>query len=211
SLTNIIAEIHSLYAGSGALADEPLQYADYAQWQSELLESKDGEAQAAREHWKRCSSIPPIALPFDRKPSTEFRPSSVAVPLPAELSGKLAKAGNPEGLLLASWQILLWRVTGQAELRIDYASDGRGQEELRSAIGLFAKSVPLYINFENDRSFGAVVGEVRDTLARAVEHQDYYDDAAEPGAGFCSRKLLVFSDHKVSFSVEEIRCDAERF
>ena len=52
--------------------------------------------------------------------------------------------------LLACWQILLWRLSGQSDFVVGIASDGRTYEGLQEAVGLFGKTLPVSCHLERD-------------------------------------------------------------
>src|SRR6185369_9115117 len=89
TLANFISELSRAYAAS-LEQDEPLQYADYAEWQLELLDAGDEQAAAGKDYWAGVVSSP--VLPMQRRivKSQEFAPSSVAV----DLDGLLEKLGT---------------------------------------------------------------------------------------------------------------------
>ena len=190
TLQNLVNEVRDLYSGETQGEADPLQYADYSEWQNELLQKNDEEAVAGKTFWKQhdLALLPPLVLPFEGKPKarTEFAPETVAVPIDSHTLARLG--GDPSGFLLAAWQVLLWRLTGQAEFTVGVVSDGRGHEELTNALGLFCKALPLYANFEQDRSFAGVQQATQAAKAEAIEHQDYLE--------------LTGQDLPVGFSVE---------
>src|SRR5437899_1332985 len=180
TLTNLAEELFRLYANVTQNVAAPLQYADYSEWQKELLQKNDDEAREGKEYWVRhdFTSIPNLPLPFEhkREGNVPFLPDSVPVLLDGQLLSQLdgVASGDVAHFLLACWQVLLWRLTGQAEVVIGYVSDGRNHEELASALGLFAKAIPLYANFEPDCSVADVVKQVRQARLEIDEWQDYF-------------------------------------
>ncbi|OLE97141.1 MAG: hypothetical protein AUG75_11785 [Cyanobacteria bacterium 13_1_20CM_4_61_6] len=138
----IAAELAALYAGKeDALDEEPLQYADYAEWQHELAEADDEGATAARSEWaaQRLDEVAPLELP----PTAE-RDATGTVRARVELDREASAAvrgGSASAFVLAAWEALLARLTRSEQLAVDVIVDGRDDEELRSALGLLAKSV----------------------------------------------------------------------
>ena len=165
SLKNLTLELRQQYEGASNNA-EPLQYADYSEWQNELLQKKDEDGQAGLEYWSRheFSSVPKLVLPFERKPQSDapFHPDSVVVPLDGESSNRLNTIASLDAanFLLSCWQVLLWRLSGQREIVIGYVSGGRDHSELSTALGVFARTLPLHTNFEQDRRFADVMKEL---------------------------------------------------
>jgi amino acid adenylation domain-containing protein len=181
TLKNLVDELRGVYGGAAQSDADPLQYADYSEWQNELVQKNDEETASAKQYWKQhdASAIPPLVLPFETRQdgAANFQPDSVTVPLDSEFFKRVEQAseGNPASFLLAGWQVLLWRLTGQAEINVGVVSDGRSHEELGNALGLFAKALPLYANFEASRSFADVVRQAKQSWSEAVEFQDYVE------------------------------------
>jgi amino acid adenylation domain-containing protein len=215
SLTNILAELTSWHAGS-PIDNEALQYADYSEWQSQLLQSEDTEAQTARQYWSRqdLSSLLSPAIPFERRSpgNAEFSPAQVAVPIDAATLARLREFDNPESALLAAWQLLMWRISGQAEFKIGYLSSGRDHDELRGAVGLFTRTIPLSTSIEQPGNFKSLVSTAERAIAEAVANQDYYAGDHDHDVSFrfeqWPRKI---SAGPVSFSVGELVSETERF
>jgi len=218
TVNNLIEELARFYGGSEPAGAAPLQYADYSEWQNELLQKDDEESSAGREYWAgyRAAQIPALQLPFARKRegTGEFQPEVIPLAIEPAVESYLRIAQNPSDFLLASWQAFLWRLSGQPEVVVGLVSDGRAHEELGSAVGAFARIIPVYANFENDLPLSEVVtqtGQVRD---KAAEHQDYFqlDDLDSMPAGFSlEEKPAPQSGGGVSFSVFEQRCRVNGF
>jgi amino acid adenylation domain-containing protein len=170
SMNKLAEEICSAYGRQAELPDV-LQYADYAQWQNDLLHEERDEASAATQFWNNMdvASPPPMALPFEAKGEGQrtFAPESVPVELNASLGSR------PSAFFLACWQTLLWRLSGQQDVLIGTVSDGRTQEELAGAIGLFSKTLPIRTQVE-DRPFAELEAQAEKTWATAREWQDLF-------------------------------------
>ena len=215
SLRNILAELTGCYAGS-AINDEALQYADYSEWQSQLLQSEDAEAQAARQYWNQqdFSSLLSPAIPFERRSAgnAKFSAAQIAVPIDAAALSRLRNFDNPESVLLAAWQVLMWRMSGQAEFKIGYVSEGREHDELRTAVGLFNKTIPLCTSVDQVSNFKSLVNRAEQNIAEAVANQDYHDTDHDSDVSFRFEQWpKKMSAGGVSFSVEELASETERF
>src|SRR5690349_8529429 len=123
SLRNLMKDLAQSYGGK--VEEEPMQYADFAGWQNELLES--AEAEVGKLYWRKrdLSESAALKLPYERSSS------SSALAHSEEQTFELID----EEILLAAMYALLWRVTGQTDLLIGVAHDGRRYEELKSVIG----------------------------------------------------------------------------
>jgi amino acid adenylation domain-containing protein len=220
SLKNLVLELHNYYEGLKSI-DQPVQYADYSEWLNDILLKKDRDAQAGREYWSRheYSSIPKLALPFERKPQANvpFRPESVAVTLDGQSLHRLGTIGSPDAsnLLLSCWLVLLWRLSGQQKIVIGYTSDRRDGDELAATIGLFARTLPLHADFEQDRPFTDLLKDLAQVQAEISERLSYC-----PRQSLGHEQPVVFSVEEVfekrtggglSFSVYRRQCWAHRF
>ena len=97
-------------------------------------------------------------------------------------------------VLLASWQILLQRLTGERSLAIGLRCDGRDYEELRPAMGPFASYVPFSCRLDESDSFSRVLTHVAAAATDATAAQEYFlwellrdeKDIDPPCFSFCS-------------------------
>ena len=212
TLANLVSDLVRFYGGGAAAVADPLQYADYSEWQNELRQKEDEESAASREYWAgyKAAQIPALMLPFARKAEgAEFQPQTVAVSLEPKAAGYLQSASHAANFLLACWQVFLWRLTGQPEVVVGFVSDGRSHEELETAFGAFARTLPVYANFEAEPTLRELMEQTERTRSEAAERQDYFtlDDPDSLPAGFSVEKpLAVLSSGDVSFSVFQQRC-----
>lgn len=212
TLKNLVAELARFCGGGSPEGVDPLQYADYSEWQNELQTKDDEESNAGKEYWAgyQAAQIPALSLPFVRKPEAtgEFQPETVAVAFEAPVSSFLQSAGNASDFLLACWQTFLWRMTGQAEVVVGFVSDGRSHEELGAAFGVFAKALPVYANFEADPTLTELIEQTDHARSEAVSRQDYFtlDDPESLPVGFSvEEKSPAKSAGGVTFSVFQQR------
>jgi amino acid adenylation domain-containing protein len=183
SLAILWSEILAFYAGtSDSLNSEPLRYVQFAQWQSELLESTDEAATEGKTFWRQRaeSCEQQIEIPYESKTSTGSTPSRLEVPIdPETLQGiqSLASGSNSSvsDVLLAAWQSLLFRITGKSRLAVGVNCPGREYEELGDAIGLIAKVLPVHARFEGNPRFDEIVAQAKSAFADAVGYQEYLD------------------------------------
>jgi len=210
TLANFISELSRAYAAS-LEDDEPLQYADYAEWQLELLDAADEQATAGKEYWQNQTTSAPV-LPMQRrivKPQ-EFVAGSVAVDLDALLEKIEALAQEQETsvatVLFAAWQAFVWRLTGamDSEFALFNLSSGRKLEDLAKAMGLYAKYLPIVRRCE-DEPFVSHLLNVHTALAEAEEWQEYFDpttSALRDSVGFdFEDRRITYDAAGLSFSV----------
>ncbi len=161
------------------LPDLPIQYADYASWQREWLRGEALEAQLS--YWKRrLAGAPPILeLPTDRpRPAVQsFRGASQSFVLTEKLSADLAGLSRQEGVtlfmtMLAAFQTLLYRYTGQDDICIGSPVSNRSRSELEGLIGFFVNILALRADLSGDPSFCELLLRVREMALEAYGRQD---------------------------------------
>src|SRR5581483_4559786 len=190
SLSILLRDLARFYAGDEEIgSDEPLRYVQFAQWQSDLLESDEEDARKAREFWSKLEQ-PGVALPNEvRGEAARFCAGSYSAPLAPPLRHKLTElAENLCPTLLAAFQILVWRLAGRTHFNVGVTSTGRGYEELENAVGIFAKALPVLAKFEGDLRFAELVQQVRKSVGEATELQEHY----APGQGFGEDEPICF-------------------
>jgi len=184
SLDVLTRELAALYRAFAAgqpspLAALPVQYADFAVWQREQLRGEALERQLA--FWReRLAGAPPVLeLPADRpRPAVRSgRGGTVPVRLPAELMATLEAFGRRERatlfmVLLAAWETLLARITGQTDLVIGSPIANRRREEIEGLIGFFVNTLALRIGLALQEPWSALIGRVREATLSAYMHQD---------------------------------------
>ncbi|HWM03478.1 MAG TPA: condensation domain-containing protein, partial [Actinophytocola sp.] len=160
------AELSALYRGD-ELPPLAAGYADFAQWQRERL---DGPRTAASlEHWRASlRDLTPLRLPTDRPrpPVWDGAGDVVRFEVPADLlAGVDAVAKSRRAtrymVLLAAFQTLLARYTGQTDIAVGAPVAGRGRPTDAALIGLFVNSVVLRTDVSGRPSFDALVDRVR--------------------------------------------------
>jgi amino acid adenylation domain-containing protein len=184
SLSILIGEIGALYSAfsqgkPSPLPDLPIQYADYVMWQRGWLQ---GEVLAEQvDYWTERLRGAPAALdlPTDRpRPATQsFRGEIVTFDLSRELSSRLVELSRREAVtlymvLLAAFQLLLSRYSGQQDIVIGSAVAGRRRQELEGLIGFFVNTVIIRTDVSGNPSFLALLRRVKETALEAYAHQD---------------------------------------
>ncbi|GAA1024555.1 MULTISPECIES: non-ribosomal peptide synthetase [Amycolatopsis] len=168
----------------------PVQYADFAAWQRDFLDSPDLDEQL--DHWRdRLAGLAPLELPTDR-PRPAVRTSEgdwFGFPIPAEVAANLrelasAQHGTLFMTLVAAFQVVLARWCGQEDIAVGTVAAGRERAELERLIGFFVNTLVLRSTVDSSGSFREFLGDVRDTVLDAFAHQDVpFDrvvDAAQP-------------------------------
>ena len=162
-----------------ALPELPVQYADYAVWQRGRLQ---GEVLAEHRDWwhQQLAGAPPLlALPADhpRPPVQTFRGGHVPVVLAPDAVRSLRALGRGEGaslfmVLLAGWQALLARYSGQDDVSVGTYTGSRERSELEGLIGFFINTLVLRSDLGDGPGFRDLLKRVRETTLGAFAHQD---------------------------------------
>jgi amino acid adenylation domain-containing protein len=194
TLANIAGEVCRRYAGGGATGDEPSQYADFAEWQSEA--GGDEQAARGRAFWanKDLSGVATLRLPYAETMLAEpaFAPLVARVAVSADAAARVAAhagrhATTEANFLLACWQVLLWRLTAHCDVTVGVAFDGRSLAELGSAFGPFARCLPIASQLRRELTFREALEQTDAAVREADEWQDYFTwDGAESEAAAAS-------------------------
>ena len=161
------------------LPDLPIQYADFACWQRQWL--SDEVLQEQLRYWReRLRDAPELlALPSDRpRPQVQsFAGASAHFLLPQELSAALRQLSRDQDVtlfmtLLAAFQILLYRQSGQADFCIGTPVANRTLVETEALIGFFVNTLVLRAQLEHRPTFRELLRQVREEALGAYTHQD---------------------------------------
>jgi aspartate racemase len=161
------------------LPELPIQYADFAHWQREWLQDEVIESQLS--HWRQqlSGSLPILQLPTDhpRHPVQTYRGTYQSLKLPLNLTKALKALSQQEGVtlfmtLLAAFQTLLFRYSGQEDIIVGTPIAGRNQFETEGLIGLFVNTLAIRTNLSGNPIFRQLLSQVREVTLRAIDHQD---------------------------------------
>jgi amino acid adenylation domain-containing protein len=217
TLKNLVQETGRAYAASlggdeSVTGGEVTQYVQFSEWQRELVADDDP---AARRHWDEVNleSATTLTLPFEVRAAVPraFDYETYAFSFNEEVAtrvyGVAAAQGTTVGsIMLACWSVLLWRLTGQSELVVGAAVDGRKYEELHGACGLFSKVVPLKVHIK-DAPFQEFLKQIEGVWREAYTFQEHFSwetaGGSETTGGAVAEPYVG-----VNFSYEE---RAERF
>ncbi|HEX2164150.1 MAG TPA: condensation domain-containing protein, partial [Thermoanaerobaculia bacterium] len=179
-----LREVAALYGAfaqgrPSPLPELALQYSDYASWQRRLVREEGLESEVA--YWKeRLSHAPPLLeLPTDRPrpPVQSFRGGREMLLLPKSLVAALKELGGSEDaslfmVLLAGFQTLLHRYTGQTDIPVGSPIANRDRVELEGMIGLFVNTLVLRSDLSGDPTFRELLRQVRETSLGAFAHKE---------------------------------------
>ena len=185
SLAVLVEELSTLYPAECAgrtVTLPPLrrQYADYARWQQNLLAGSRGEQ--LRTFWSQylAGELPVLNLPTDRlrPPLQTYRGQVYTWRLNAALTEQLKALSRTYGTtlnttLLAAFQALLCRYTGQEDLCVGSLTAGRNQADFAGTIGYFVNPIVLRTQLQPKQTFLDLLEHTRQSLLGAFENQDY--------------------------------------
>ena len=179
----LIGEVTALYEAFSAgkpspLPDLPVQYADYSQWQRECMEKGLLEQQLA--YWKQqLADVSMLQLPTDRS-RPELQSQSGAMydfVIEANLTLRLKQLAQEQGatlfmLLLAAFQTLLSRYSGQQDIAVGTPVAGRSSSDTEKLIGFFINTLVLRVNLSGVPSFIELLQRAKKVTLEAYAHQD---------------------------------------
>ncbi len=184
SMEVLTREVSALYGGLSrgeepSLPELPVQYGDYAAWQRAWLSGEVLEAQLA--YWKeRLAGAPPLLeIPTDRPRAAGqgARAGRHPLRLSGEASDGLRQLARREGAtlfmaLLAGWQGLLGRYSGQEDVVVGTPVAGRTRAELEGLVGFFVNMLALRGDLAGEPTWAALLGRVRAEALGAYTHQE---------------------------------------
>ncbi|MGO0704670.1 non-ribosomal peptide synthetase [Pseudomonas paracarnis] len=184
SLNILIDEFSRLYAAAAQgqpleLPPLTLQYADYGNWQRQWLAEGEGQRQLA--YWKAQlgDEHPALNLATDHPRAAQHRHSASRhrQRLDARLSAAIRQTAQAHDstsfmLLLATFQTLLYRYSGQRDIRIGVPNANRPRHETQGLIGFFINTLVLRAELDGRLPFNQLLAATRETTLAAQAHQD---------------------------------------
>ena len=177
----LLAEILADCAGvpPAGSEPEPLQYADLAEWQNELLEGDEGAASVRAWRALGLPARPPLDLPIAGPEGGVYRPEMGTCAVVLEHASALESAAlglglPPEHLALAAWLVLLWRRSHSEQRLIGVGFAGRSYPELERAVGLFERELPLALDLRPGESGAALARRIGERLAELAALQETF-------------------------------------
>ena len=179
-LAKEIGDIYDAYLRGlpSPLSEPEMQYADYAAWQRELLQSEAIEPQ--NQYWRERfrNHTPFEVMPDKPRPALQTTNGDVvSIQLPRTVTdavqGVSRKHGNTFFITAcAAFLTLLYRYTGQEDITIGTQVSGRNQVEHEQIIGLFLNTLPLRNDLSGNPRFTEVLERLQEVVMQALAHQD---------------------------------------
>ncbi|MGE8372810.1 MAG: amino acid adenylation domain-containing protein, partial [Pseudomonas putida] len=184
SLNILLDEFAKLYAArcqglEANLAPLTLGYADYGTWQRQWLAA--GEAERQLQYWKAQlgDELPVLDLCTDhpRASQREYSAARFNLKVPAKLAEALKGLAREQQaslfmVLLAGWQALLHRYSGQADIRVGVPNANRPRLEAQGMVGFFINTQVLRAQLDGRLPFTQLLAQVRQATLEAQANQD---------------------------------------
>ncbi|PFJ51515.1 hypothetical protein COJ02_24690 [Bacillus thuringiensis] len=179
SFSIIINEFIRLYEGE-ELEPLKLQYVDYAVWQKDYLKSEELKKQ--EEYWIKVFSQKPVALnmPSDFKRSSvqNFDGDEIVFEVEEYLTNSLKNVTKESGatlymLLLASYNILLHKITANEDIAVGCMLSGRNHYGLENIVGMFINTIVIRNRINGNLTFEEFLNYVKQNVSEAFNNQDY--------------------------------------
>ncbi|MET8747186.1 amino acid adenylation domain-containing protein [Streptomyces sp. NPDC004728] len=183
SMGVISRELTTLYTArvTGIAADllePPLQYADFAVWQRAWLTGDELSAQLG--YWRdMLAGTAPLELPTDRRRPARRSGNGAMLTfsIPAATADGARRLAHDTGAslfmtLLAVFQVVLSRYSGQEDIAVGTPIAGRNRAEIEDMVGFFVNTLVMRTDLSGDPTFTELIDRVKDTALGAYDHQD---------------------------------------
>jgi amino acid adenylation domain-containing protein/non-ribosomal peptide synthase protein (TIGR01720 family) len=228
SMQVMVDEFSELYQAAvegraANLSALPVAYSDYARWQRDWLEAGEGARQLAWWCEQLAGSQAPLELPSEltRPARRSERGASLMLNIDRQLLAGLRERAHEQQvtlfmLLLASFQAVLHRQSGQSSISVGVPSAGRSRLETEGLIGFFINTQVLRAEIDGQQPFSKLLQQVKQTALDAQAHQDLpfeqLVDALQPDRSLNHSPLFqVLYNHqqKLGASVERAVADLQ--
>ncbi len=179
SVSILKKEFLKLYSGE-RVAERKIQYKDFAAWQNRLFESNSIDNQLEYWNGELKGELPVLNLPIDfKRPARQsFSGNEYKFEIAGELFEKInglcvQTSSTPYMLLLAAYNVLLHKYTGQTDIIVGTPVAGRNHSQVQETVGIFINSICLRNSPLPNMPFDEFLSEVRLKSLKAIENQDY--------------------------------------
>lgn len=185
SLVTLAHELGAFYESEQSGVAAPLtplslDYADYVRWHTGVLTGPQGGQMSTYWREQLAGQQPILNIPTDkpRPPIQTYRGGTQSCVLDAALTHQLSAFSNTHGVtlyttLLAAFQVLLHRYTGQDDIWVGSPVAGRSQAEFSGLVGYFSNHLVLRARIAGDPSFAEFLAQTHHTVQDALINQDY--------------------------------------
>lgn len=165
------------------LPPPPIGYGDFARWQRRQLEGQQAETAPGRRHLEywlaRLPGVPPLDLPTDapRPPVQTYGGASHHFRVDSALVEDLVELGRAHRVtlfmtVLAAYEALLARYSGQDDFAVGSPLAGRSHPDLDRTVGMFVNMLPIRADLTGDPSGHELLDRVGQAVLGTLEHQD---------------------------------------
>lgn len=176
-----LSELYSCFAQglTNSLAPLPIQYADYAEWQREIMNRKVLDEQLS--YWRDAlvDAPPLLELPTDyTRPAVQsYRGSNMQMAFDREQTARLKAFAQRSDMTLfmilaAAYALLLSRLSGQEDVVVGTPIANRQKPELERLIGFFANTLALRVRITPELTIRDLLNNVKETTLGAYQNQD---------------------------------------
>ena len=180
----LVADLASAYAqglrgNTSRLPALPVQYIDYALWQRERLQGTEHEVDL--DYWKQYlgTQVPVLEMPtdFPRPAQPGQRGQRLRWQLPGAQAERIqafcrSRSSSALVILLAAWQVLLARYSGQPTFAVGVPHGGRNREELDNLLGFFVNTLVYRVDLQPQLTGRALCDRLRDESLNALQHAE---------------------------------------
>ncbi|WP_432401626.1 amino acid adenylation domain-containing protein [Wukongibacter sp. M2B1] len=175
----VIREFTELYEGR-SLPELKIQYKDFSHWQNQLFTSDVIKNQ--ENYWMSMfkGEIPVLDMPLDfqRPPLQSFEGDTIEFRGGKELAQSLKQLTSQTGstlymVLLAAYNVLLYKYTRQEDIIVGSPIAGRPHDQLQNIVGMFVNTLAMRNYTRGEKTFEALLKEVKENALKAYENQDY--------------------------------------
>jgi amino acid adenylation domain-containing protein/non-ribosomal peptide synthase protein (TIGR01720 family) len=225
SFYNIVREISETYQNyleEKEINNEPLQYADLAAWQNELLTAP--EAQVDQQYWqnKKLANLAINKLPTEKPVDSKlaFIPQVINLNISSDLLKQLELLAEQQNtsiatILITCWQILLWRLTDRQEIAVANCFANRNYAELKPVIGLLAKYIPVQIALTEDLNLSKVLTQLEREIDEMQQWQEYFVDIPNNSslsyAFEFNSQPNKYQNNNLTFTIQNLSTYSDRF
>lgn len=215
---------------TGEDLEEGLPFAQFAEWQQQMLEDEDDDVAAGRRFWRqREAAVPGLlsggeaTLPLAVTRDAPFAPASLVAHLDGAATRRLetlaeSHTSDLEALLLSHWHELARRMADGRSLVVGWNCEGRPHEALEGAVGPLARVLPLACRTHPGEPLTEHLARIEEEASEAAEHHETFAfaDRGETPA-HCTitfRYAETSGTHRVGrrvVALEEHRTLSERF
>ncbi len=184
SLMLLLDELRALYAaniaGTAATLPRPIEFTKYIEWQRTMIEGESGERLFSFWQKQLNGELPVLNLPTDKPhpPTLSYNGATHPFVIDADLTARLKSLAREQRTtlftaLLASFQVLLHRYTGQEDILIGSPTYGRSSTDFSSIVGDLINTVTFRGKLSGNSTFIDFLADTRRNVLEVLEHQDF--------------------------------------